>query len=225
LRRTYTTVIVGQIDELGESLEAPKHPPHATRRQFLHIRSDVQHICNHTVTLEPFLSDLRTLFVHIDRGEFVIVARTRQLHFQIAQEPQKLLVGALFTRPHFEVDLLDEPIVEQNYVSVPVQTLLEDAASVSGRLRDFRLFANRSFSAYLELEEGRQQREVATVELVFVLGFGPDLSLRGRDYRARLVYEICTAAVANQESQQEHLRHVGATNSMNFFLIIRQIFI
>jgi hypothetical protein len=67
------------------------------------------------------------------------------------------------------------------------------------------------------MEEGWQQREVATVELVFVLGFGPDLSLRGRDYRARLVYEICTAGVANQESQQEHLRHVGATNSIIFF--------
>jgi hypothetical protein len=130
----------------------------------------------------------------------------------------KLGVGALFARPHFEVDLLDEAIVEQNYVPVPVQTLLEDAASVSGRLRDLQLFANRSFSAYLELEEGRQQREVAIVEFVFVLGFGPDLSLRGRDYRARLVYEVCTAGVANQERQQEHFRHVETMNSMsNFF--------
>jgi hypothetical protein len=72
---------------------------------------------------------------------------------RLLKNPRNLVVGALFARPHFEVDLLDEPIVEQNYVPVPVQSLLEDAASVSGRLRDLRLFENRSFSAYLELEE------------------------------------------------------------------------
>jgi hypothetical protein len=137
----------------GRRSRGPGAPPrHYQKTVSAHPKSRSTHLQPHRHS-RTTLSDLLTLFVHVHRGEIVIVARTRQLHLQTAQEPQKLLVGALFARPHFEVDLLDEPIVEQNYVPVPVQSLLEDAASVSGRLRDLRLFENRSFSAYLELEE------------------------------------------------------------------------